>query len=108
MMFGCNNIISTKRLTLSSSKETYSASTTLSGLPCYIEHINPELAAMFDGANAFYTYKCFVDGTPDIVISDKVIDQASNEYIVFGVQKYSNNVDVDNHTEILMHKPYTA
>lgn len=106
-MLGSNATISTYRLTESGTKKEFSGSATLTGLDVYLEKAQPEVTAFMDEQSALNTFKMWTDDIFDIVIGDKVVDQDSNNYIVKGVQKYSNNVDVENHMEIIITQKYT-
>ena len=104
---GANNIVSTYRLETASSKDEYSATANLSGLCGYLEPVSPEIAVIYGNENAYTTYKCYIDGVHDIIVSDKVIDENADEYIVQGVQIFQGNTDVPNHTEITIVKKFT-
>ena len=105
-MIGENNVISTYRLETTSSKDTYSSTANLSSLGCYLEPVSPEIAVIYGDENAYTTYKCYIDEPQDIKVSDKVIDQNGDEFIVQGVQIFQGNTDVPNHTEIIIVKRY--
>jgi len=105
-IIGANNTVSTYRLTTTNNQDEYSTSANLSGLGCYIEPVSPDVAVIFGDENAFKTYKCYIKGAKDIIITDKVIDKQYNEYIVQGVEKFENNTDVTNQTELTMVRKY--
>lgn len=108
MILGANNKITTYRLVTASNKDTYDSSATLTDVAVYIEQVDPNIAVILDDQHAFETYKAYIDGDQDIIISDKVVDQDSVEYIVSGVQRFVDNSDVDNHIEVTMYKLYTV
>lgn len=105
-MLGTNSTISTYRLTESGTKKSFSGSTTLSNLDVYMEKVQPEVAVLLDDQSGLNTFKMWTDGIYDIAIGDKVVDQDSNTYIVKGLQKFQNNVDVDNHMEVVITQKY--
>ena len=106
-MIGENNAISVKRLALDGeSKEAYDSSFVFENEPCYIEPLDPTVATILDGQNAFTTFKIYLEGTLDVKIGDKCIDQQSVEYIVRGLQKYSNNPDTGDMTELTAVKQF--
>lgn len=105
MICGANNKISIFRVILGA-KETYSDTPTVSDVDCYLEQLDPQVAAILDDQNAFQTFKAYIDGIIDVEISDKIIDADSITYIASGVQKFQNNIDTPNQTEIIMVKKY--
>ena len=107
MIQGANNKISTQRFTTASSKDTYPSGVyQLTNVDCYIEPISPEVAAIIDDQAAFMMYKCYIDEVTDVEIADKVIDKDSVEYIVKGVQKFTDNPEFGNYIEVVMVKKY--
>lgn len=106
-MIGANASIDVYKLTDSGGKETYgSASTT--GVDCYIERVQPELATFWDGGGDYEVYKIITDEVINVVESDKLVDTNGNTYTVKGIQQYENNLDIDNHTEIVAFKTYSV
>lgn len=100
-MIGENNQITTYRMTLDAeNKEVYSVTPTLTNEPCYIEPLDAQVSTVLDSVNAFFMFKIFLEGTLDILVGDKCVDQQSKEYIVKGVEKYSNNPDTGDVTEL--------
>lgn len=105
MIIGANNTVTTYRMAVGS-KETYSGTATLSSVPCYIEQVEPQLAVILDDQNAFSTFRAYIEGAVDIIIGDKLVDSQGNTYIASGVQKFENNTDTDDQTEVTMVKKY--
>lgn len=100
-MIGQNHTISTKRLIATTGKEAYSVGFIIANEPAFIEKMNPEDAAMWSGANSLSMYLMHLDGTPDVRKSDKVIDDAGNEYIVHDIQPFTGG-DIPDHSEIVL------
>ena len=96
--------ISTSRLSTVLNKEVYSAN--LSGIGCYIEPAGMDISVLYGEENAGKVYKCIIQKVADIKITDKITDKNSNVYIVQGIEKYENNLDVQNQTEITMIRKY--
>lgn len=105
-MIGSNNVISTKRLQTAANKETYSGSSNLSGIDCYIERAKPEIALTYEDIPGYKIYSMFIEGNVDIIISDQVTDSQGNVYIVKDVAEYDNNTDTCDMTEVTMYKKY--
>lgn len=105
-MIGSNNVVSTKRKTTTNGKKTYPATYTLEGVQCYIERASAEIAVMYGDIPAFKKYLMICEKVEDIVVGDLVIDSEGNEYTVYADQAFKNNVDVPNHTEVLMQLEY--
>lgn len=106
-MFGQNNSISTKRLATSGGKDTYPGSYNLTSVPCYLERAAAEVAIMFENVPAYEVFSCIMDDTQDIIISDLVVDEQGEEYIVRAISKYDNNPDIPaNSTELTMVHKY--
>jgi len=104
---GANSTISTYRLTApEANKEEYNSTANLSDIGCYIEPASLDLQDISDNANAYSVHNCYIKGVVDIIRSDKIIDQDGNEYIVQQEQKFENNIDTDNQTELLLVKTY--
>ncbi len=103
-MIGANNTISVYRIDRDvNSKEVYGSSAVIAGLSAYIEPVELQPSEGFQGESVFYQFQCFVEGKPDIRISDKIIDSDNNSYTVNGVQ-YFKGGDVASHTEISITK----
>lgn len=108
-MLGANNIVKTKRpIKDNENKTTLPDSYYLIGLDCYIENVDPTIATIFDGQNAFFTKKMVINGSHDIKIGDYVEDLQERSYKVIGVQNYENNYDTGDLTEVTMVTPYTT
>lgn len=106
-MIGENNTITTYRLATTSGKETYESAATVEDEPCYLVMSSPDIAVMFENVPAYEVFSCYMDDAQDIIISDKVVDDQGNEYIVKKVTKYENNSDLPNDTtELVMFKKY--
>lgn len=100
-MIGSNNKISVKRMVEASSKETFDSSYVYTSEPCYIEPMDAQVATIIDDQNAFYMVKIFLEGQLDIRIGDKCVDLQSKEYIVKGVEPFSNNTDTGDMTQLV-------
>ena len=104
-MIGTNAVISTYRFVEASSKETYNTPN-LTGVDCYIERAQPDLAQFWDGSGVYEVYTLITCDVVDIKESDRVVDQDGNTYTVKGIQQFQNNTDIENHTEIVMMKTH--
>lgn len=101
-MIGANNIISVKRLIKDGeNKEAYDSTFILQNEPAYIEPMDAQVATILDDQNAFYMFKIFCEGKLDIRIGDKITDAQSREYIVKGVEPFSNNGDTGDMTQMV-------
>lgn len=101
-MIGANNIISVKRMAKDAEKkEAFDSTFVLQNEPAYIEPIDAQVATILDGLNAFFMFKIYCEGKLDIRIGDKITDQQSREYIVKGVEPYSNNGDTGDMTQMI-------
>ena len=99
-MIGANNTISVKRMSKDGeSKESFGSTFVLQNEPAYIEPINAEVATILDGQTAFYMFKIFCEGKLDIRIGDKITDAQAREYIVKGIEPFSNNPDTGDMTQ---------
>ncbi len=100
-MIAANNEISVKRMVVDAGNhETYDSTPVLEGEPCYIEPMDAQVATILDDQNAFYMFKIFCEGQLDIRVGDKCIDQQNREYVVKGVEPFSNNADTGDMTEL--------
>lgn len=101
-MMGQNNEITVYRLVADGeSKESYDSTAVLSDEPCYIEPLRPDIATILDQQNAFYMWSIYCEGTLDIKIGDKCVDQQGKIYIVQADPKYSNNSDTGDMTQLI-------
>jgi len=106
-MIGANNIISVKRMAKDNAKkEAFDSSYILQNEPAYIEPMDAQVATILDDQNAFYMFKIFCEGKLDIRVGDKIIDQQSREYIVKGVEPFSNNGDTGDMTQMVCTSRY--
>lgn len=105
-MLGENNSITTYRHTSSGGKDTYSASATLTAVPAYVERLGEDRASMFDQIASYDVYRCFLEGSPDIDVGDKVVDASSRTYVVYEVKPYEGNTDAPDSTQVIMYKKH--
>lgn len=101
-MIGGNNIISTKRLSTVSGKSTYSAY--LSSVECYLEPASQEIIAQLNGIHGYKAWVLISNEIIDLEEGDHVTDQDSNEYTVYSVSHFKDNIEIDNHTEAILRK----
>lgn len=91
-------------------KKDYSPTAAITGIPAFIEPIDPKTAAVLDAGATWRTYQGFIQSGVDIKINDKVIDSENNEYIVQGLQDFSLNKEVgsflSNQIELILVKFY--
>lgn len=102
-MVGSNTEITTYRIVAQGGKESYSETPHIDGVKAFIEPIQPEPSALWNGESVFELHKCYVDGILDIVVSDRLIDSNGNEYSIKGVQVFRGG-DVPSHTELTIVK----
>ena len=84
-----------------SSKEAFDSGYVYTSEPCYIEPMDAQVATIIDDQNAFHMVKIFLEGQLDIRIGDKCIDEQSKQYIVKGIEPYSNNKDTGDMTQLV-------
>ena len=104
-MIGANATISVYKLQEVSGKETYSTADS-TGVDCYKERIQPELATFWDGGGDYEVYRFITDEVLDVKETDRLVDQDSNTFTVKGIQQFEDNIDTDNHTEIIAFRTY--
>lgn len=101
-MIGANNIISVKRMTKDGErKDAFGSTYFYENEPAYIEPLDAQVATILDEQNAFYMFKIYCEGKLDIRIGDKITDSQSREYIVKGLEPYSNNSDTGDMTQMV-------
>lgn len=100
-MIGSNNTISVARLSYSSNKATF-ASAHVTGISCYIEQAQADLAQFYDGSASLEVFVCTCEEVIDVKESDQVTDEYGNVFMVKAVKHYRHNSDVPNHTHIVM------
>lgn len=105
-----NTAISVYRYVVSSNKRTYGGTPIATGIDAFLEPIDPKLAAVIDAGATWQTFTCIIQSGVDIKINDKVVDTDGNEYIVQGLQDFSNNNEagplLSNQIELILVKYY--
>lgn len=99
-MIGSNNTISTKRLATVNGKSTYSNN--LSNVACYLEPASGDVAQQARSVHGFILYNLICEGVVDLAMNDRVFDSDGNEYSVYIIQQFQDNIEIDNHTEALL------
>jgi len=94
-MIGANTTITTYRLADSGVKSEYSGTATLTGIDAYIESIRSELQSVLNVQPGYEVFTCHIDPA-DVKVGDKVIDAASVEYRVHGIERHEGNDDVED------------
>lgn len=92
-----NATISTYRLTVTSGESAFVVN--LTGKKCYIQPKEKSVTNSFDSQGAFKEYIVMMDGTPDIIIGDKLVDANSLAYYVDAVGVYKDLTG--NRTELI-------
>jgi len=87
MLQTINNTITVQRWTEVSWESSYANLTT--GLSCYIEPADFEVAANVDGESISDIFNLFADNT-NIIIWDKIIDKDWNDYKVKGTKVFDD------------------
>lgn len=90
-------------MTTVAGKTSYSIEV-LSDVSAYLEINSSEPLTGLDGKNAYYSYLLIIEGEPDILLDDQVIDQNGNQYSVKGITPFKDNTDIPNHTECLLYR----
>ena len=101
MLATVNDTITVKRWTEVSGESSYTNLTT--GLSCYIEPAEYEVAVNTDGENFSEVYNLFCDNI-NILVWDRVVDKNSNEYTVKGT-KIFNDI-IGQHIEAIILKVF--
>lgn len=101
-MIGANNEISVYAMVENiDGHETYNSTPFITGEPCYIEPVDAQVATILDDQNAFKMFNIFCEGQLAINEGHKVVDLQSREYIVKGVEKFWNNSDTGDMTQLM-------
>jgi hypothetical protein len=105
-MVGSNTTISSYRLTTASSKDTYSGTPTLNGVPVNISLEKFERAVYIDQENALLVYRLESDEDLNIQESDKVVDSQPTPatYIVHTVIKEPRDFAIGTRTVCILKK----
>lgn len=110
MNFGNNAVIEVTGLTrpadTSESQESWTTGVKITGLSCYLEQVDPKIASIFSGENAFKTFQILTNEILDIKETDKVTDDKGRTFTVQGVQTFKGDQDVPDHMEIMIVKKY--
>lgn len=110
LKFGINAVVTITGLTKPSDtnedQNSWTTGVKATGLEAYIEQLDPKVAVIFSGENAFKTYQMFLGVPAPIADGDKVTDDQGREFMVQGVQKYINNREIPNHLEVMMVQRY--
>lgn len=110
MNFGNNAVIEVIGLTKPSdtteNQNSWTTGVKLTGLSCYLEQVDPKIAMIFDGENAFKMFQILTNEIVDIKETDKVTDDKGRTFTVQGVQSFRGDRDVPDHMEIMIVQKY--
>lgn len=102
-MQGSNSTISSYRIEASGGKEQYGTTPILEGVQCYIEPPELDPQSAFNDEATFYDFMLYIDGINDFKISDKIVDDLGDIYLVKAVQNFRGG-DVPSHQELKLTK----
>lgn len=106
-MIGANNTVTTYRMTTSGGKSTYSATPTLTAMPCFLVGADFRLANALGYANAFELFVMYMDQDVDILRGDKVVDRNDEEFYVVGIKETPDD-EVEGTTEVFISKKFVG
>ena len=107
---GFNSVVTVTGLSTPSdtteNQKSWTTDTKVTDLNCYIEQMDPKIAAIFDTETAFKRFLLLTDGIYSIGEGDEVTDNHGRKFKVQSVQKFEHNTDVNDHMEVHMIQRY--